>query len=53
MRFIRDTTRAHLDSTGPGQIVICGRNFMEVITEFRLGLIDDLPARPTLPPFPP
>ena len=51
VRFVRDTIRAHLDSRGPGQIFIGGRNFMEVMTEFRLGLLEDLPARPTLPSF--
>ena len=51
MRFVRDTTRAHLESRGPGQIVIGGRNYLEVITAFRLRLLEDLPARPTLPGF--
>jgi len=51
VRFVRDTTRAHLDNTGPGQIVIGGRNFMEHMTEFRRRLLQDLPARPTLPGF--
>ena len=51
VRFVRDTTRAHLESRGPGQLVVGGRNFIEVITEFRLRLIEDLPARPTLPGF--
>ncbi len=51
VRFVRDTTRAHLESRGPGQIVIGGRNFMEVMTESRLRLLEDLPARPTLPAF--
>ena len=46
-----DSTRAHLESKGPGQMVIGGRNFLEVITEFSLGLLEDLPARPTLPAF--
>ena len=51
VRFVRDTTRLHLESRGPGQIFIGGRNFLEVITEFRLRLVEDLPARPTLPAF--
>ena len=51
VRFLSDSTRAELESRGPGQLVIAGRNFMEVITEFRLGLLEDLPARPTLPAF--
>ncbi len=50
-QFVRDTIRARLDSTGPGQIVLGGRNFMEHITGFRLRLLEDLPARPTLPVF--
>ena len=51
VRFLSDSTRAHLESRGPGQMVIDGRNFMEVMTEFRLRLLEDLPARPTLPAF--
>ena len=51
VRFVRDTIRTHLESVGPGQIVIGGRNFLESITEFRLRLLEDLPARPTLPGF--
>ena len=51
VRLVRDTTRLHLENRGPGQIVIGGRNFVEVITEFRLRLLEDLPARPTLPAF--
>ena len=50
-RFVRDTTRANIESIEPGQIFLGGRNFMMSIREFRLRLIDDLPARPTLPPF--
>ena len=50
-RFVRDTTRASIESIEPGQIFLGGRNFMMSIREFRLGLIDDLPARPTLPAF--
>ena len=50
-QFVRDTLWTNLENRKPGQIFIGGRNFMEVMTEFRLGLIDDLPARPTLPPF--
>ena len=48
-RFVRDTTRANIESIEPGQIFLGGRNFMMSIREFRLGLIDDLPARPTMP----
>ena len=51
VRFLSDSTRAELESRGPGQLVIAGRNFMEVMTEFRLGLLEDLPARSTLPAF--
>ena len=51
VRFLSDSTRAYLESRGPGQMVIAGRNFLEVITEFSLGLLEDLPARPTLPAF--
>ena len=51
VRFLSDSTRAYLESRGPGQMVIAGRNFREVMTEFRLRLIEDLPARPTLPAF--
>ena len=51
VRFVRDTMRANLENRGPGQLVVGGRNFIEVITEFRLRLLEDLPARPTLPAF--
>ena len=51
VRFVRDSTRAHLDSRGPGQIFIGETNFVEHMTEFRLRLLADLPARPTLPAF--
>ena len=51
VRFVRDTTRAHLDSRGPGQLFVGGRNFMEVMTEFEFRLLEDLSARPTLPAF--
>ena len=51
-RFVRDTTRASIESIEPGQIFLGGRNFMEVMTEFRRGLLEDLPARPTLLLFP-
>ncbi|MDE2753073.1 MAG: hypothetical protein OXI83_10895 [Gemmatimonadota bacterium] len=51
VRFVRDTTQAHLESIGPGQIVIGGRNFMLHMREFRLRLLEDLPGRPTLPSF--
>jgi len=50
-RFVRDTIRAHLEGRGPGKIVLGGRNFREHITEFRFRLLEDLPARPTLPAF--
>jgi len=50
-RFVRDTTRASIESIEPGQIFLGGRNFMMSVREFRLRLIEDLPARPTLPPF--
>ncbi len=51
VRFVRDTLRANLESTKPAPLVVGGRNFIEVITEFRLRLLEDLPARPTLPSF--
>jgi len=51
VRFVRDSTRAHLESRGPGQIFIGETNFVEHMTEFRLRLLADLPARPTLPAF--
>ena len=51
VRFVSDSTRAHIESKGPGQMDIDGRNFVEVMTEFSLGLLEDLPARPTLPAF--
>ncbi len=51
VRFVTDTMRARLESRGPGQLVIAGRNFLETMTEFRLRLLEDLPARPTLPAF--
>ncbi len=51
VRFVRDTLRANLDSTKPAPLVVGGRNFIEVITEFRLRMLEDLPARPTLPSF--
>ena len=51
VRFLSDSTRAYLESRGPGQLVIGGRNFREAMTEFRLRLLEDLPARPTLPAF--
>ena len=51
VRFLSDSTRAELESIGPGQLIIAGRNFMEVTTEFSLRLLEDLPARPTLPSF--
>ena len=51
VRFVRDTLRANLESTKPAPLVVGGRNFIEVITEFRLRMLEDLPARPTLPSF--
>ena len=51
VRLVRDTMRTNLENRAPGQLVVGGRNFIEVITEFRLGLLEDLPARPTLPAF--
>ncbi len=51
VQFVRDTLLENLESTRPGQLVVGGRNFVEVITEFRRGLLEDLPARPTLPAF--
>ena len=52
VRFVRDTTRVHLESRRPGQLVVGGRNFVELITEFEVGLLEDLPARPPFPLFP-
>ncbi len=51
VQFVRDTMRANLESIRPGRLVVGGRNFIEVITEFRLRLLEDLPARLTLPAF--
>ena len=51
VQFVRDTLRANFESTEPGQIVIGGRNFLLTMAEFRLRLLGDLPARPTLPGF--
>ena len=51
VRVVRDTLRANLENKRPGQLVVAGRNFMEVMTEFRRRLLEDLPARPTLPAF--
>ena len=51
VQFVRDSTRALLEARGPGQLVIGGKNFVELITEFRLRLLEDLPARSTLPAF--
>ena len=50
-RFVRDTTRESIESIKPGQIFLGGRNFMMSLREFRLRLLEDLPARPTLPAF--
>ena len=49
--FVKDTMRANLENTKPGQMVIGGRNFLLTMAEFRLRLLEDLPARPTLPAF--
>ena len=49
--FVRDTLRANLENRRSGQLVIGGRNFIEYITEFRFRLLENLPARPTLPGF--
>ena len=51
VRFVRDTLRANFESTEPGQLVVGGRNFLLSIAEFHLRLLEDLPARPTLPGF--
>ena len=50
VRLVRDTTRARYESI-TGNLVLGGRNFVEFITEFRLRLLENLPARPTLPSF--
>ena len=50
-QFVRDTTKSHLESIGPGKLSLGGRNFLLTMAEFRLRLLDDLPARPTLPSF--
>ena len=50
VRFVRDTTRARVESRS-GELVIGGMNFAEGMKEFRLRLLEDLPARPTLPGF--
>ncbi len=51
VRFLSDSTRAHLESRGPGKLVLGGRNFLLSMAEFQLRLLEDLPARPTLPSF--
>ena len=51
VRFVRDSTRANLENTRPGKIFLGGRNFLLTMAEFKLRLLDDLPARPTLPAF--
>ena len=51
VQFVRDTTRKSIESIEPGQIFLGGRNFMMSIREFRLRLVEELPARPTLPAF--
>ena len=48
--FARDTLRAHFEST-TGHLVVGGRNFVEYMMEISLRLLEDLPARPTLPAF--
>ena len=50
VRLVRDTTRAHFESR-TGHLVVGGRNFVEYIMEISLRLLEDLPARPTLPAF--
>ena len=50
-QFVRDTMRANLESRGPGKLSFGGRNFLLTMAEFQLRLLDDLPARPTLPAF--
>ncbi len=51
VRFVRDTMRAHFEGIEPGQLFLDGVNFMEHMAEYRLRLLEDLPARPTLPAF--
>ena len=51
VRFLSDSTRAHLESRGPGKLFLGGRNFLLTMAEFELRLLEDLPARPTLPGF--
>ena len=51
VRFLSDSTRAHLESRGPGKLVLGGRNFLLSMAEFQLRLLEELPARPTLPSF--
>ena len=51
VRFLSDSTRAHLESRGPGKLSLGGRNFLLTMAEFQLRLLEDLPARPTLPGF--
>ena len=50
VRLVRDTTRAHFESM-TGHLVVGGRNVVEYMTEISLRLLEDLPARPTLPAF--
>ena len=50
VRLVRDTTRAHFESM-KGHLVVGGRNVVEYMMEISLRLLDDLPARPTLPAF--
>ncbi len=52
VRFVRDSTRANLENTRPGKIFLDGgRNFLLTMAESKLRLLEDLPARPTLPAF--
>lgn len=51
-RLLRDSIRADLEAIEPGQAAASdGRNFMLAAAEFRLSLLEDLPARATLPSF--
>ena len=50
VRLVKDTTRARFESM-TGHLVVGGRNFVEYIMEISLRLLEDLPARLTLPAF--
>ena len=50
VRLVRDTTRARFESR-TGHLAVGGRNVVEYMMEFGLRLLEDLPARPTLPAF--